>query len=140
MNETLNDLAKSFILDEDRQQQDIEQSIKEIMKFCKIDKNGHVIIDGNVSKKLNLHNKVMLTLSARYLGSKLQEKTGQEVTIKGELSYKDLAEMLKEKPAVIAARLTELKDQKKVKSTSRGVFSIAAYSIPELLNNLKEGD
>ena len=39
MTERLENLEKEFIIDEDIEQEDIQQLISRILKFCKIDKN-----------------------------------------------------------------------------------------------------
>jgi len=98
----LSDLKKEFILDGEIEREDIGGLIERILRFCKIDKQGYVVL---FDKNAKISTKLLLSLSARYLGSKLQQKTGEEVTINETIHYKDLAKMLHEKEAVIAARL-----------------------------------
>ena len=86
---------------------------------------------------LTIPQKIMLALSARYLANKLQQKLGRESSIMEISNAKELADMLKEKEAVIAARLKDLKDAKKVISPNRGVFKIAPYAIKDFIAELE---
>jgi DNA-binding transcriptional ArsR family regulator len=128
------ELEKQFILTEDMEQEDLKNLIRRIQKLCKIDNNGYVII-----RKTNLSNvqQILLVLSARYLGNRLQLKLNRDITIFEICKIKELSEMLKVKDAVITARLKELKDKKKVISPDRGEFKIPPYEIKDLLEELE---
>jgi len=130
----LSDLKKEFILDGEIEREDIGGLIERILRFCKIDKQGYVVL---FDKNAKISTKLLLSLSARYLGSKLQQKTGEEVTINETIHYKDLAKMLHEKEAVIAARLKELKDDRMVAAIGPGTYRIEPYSIDKLLAELE---
>ncbi|MFH0832282.1 MAG: hypothetical protein V1900_00975, partial [Candidatus Aenigmatarchaeota archaeon] len=78
MDKELEELEKQFILNEDMAHEDIKDLIKRILKFCKIDNKGFVIIQ---KKKLRIIDKMILVLSARYLANKLQIKQARDVTI-----------------------------------------------------------
>lgn len=140
MSEELENLEKSFILDEDMEHENIKELIEKALKYCKIDKNGFVIIDQKTLSSLRIQDKVTLVLIARHLASKLQEKLGREVSIKEEVSAQDLASMLKEKQLVINARMKELKDKKQVIPVSRGTYKIAPYGISPFLKTLEKGE
>jgi hypothetical protein len=135
MTKDLEDLEKQFILNEDMEHEDIKDLVKQILKFCKIDNKGFVIIQ---KFPLIIPQKLMLVLSARYLANKLQYSIGKESTISETSNAKELASMLKEKEAVISARLKDLKDAKKIISTDRGVFKIAPYAIKDFLAELED--
>ncbi|MFA6462012.1 MAG: hypothetical protein WCV90_07140 [Candidatus Woesearchaeota archaeon] len=137
MNKELEDLEKQFILDGDMENEDLKTLIEKLLFFCKIDKNGYVIVDNGSTKKLTTPNGILLVLSARYLASKLQQKLGKESSIKEEVETQEIAQMLKEKPAIVTARLKDLKDQKLVVPVERGTFKIASYAIADLLNKLR---
>jgi hypothetical protein len=130
----LEDLEKQFILNEDMEHEDIKGYITRLIKFCKIDNKGFVIIQ---SSKLRTVDKLLIILSARYLANKLQQKLGKESTIAETVTIKDLANMIKEKDAVIIARLKELKDSKKIVPRGRGIYQIAPYAINDFLNELE---
>jgi len=134
MNEELEKLRKQFIIEEDIEHEDIKQLITRILKFCKIDRNGYVIIH---NKNLRIIDRILLILSARYLGNKLQQKLGKEITIHKEVTNKEIANMLKEKETVITARLKDLKDDAKVIPVRRGVYKVAPYIIDTFLSQLE---
>ncbi|MBU0471131.1 MAG: hypothetical protein KKF65_00775 [Nanoarchaeota archaeon] len=140
MDEELENLEKSFILDEDMEHENIKELIARTLKFCKIDKNGFVIIDQKTLSKLRIQDKVILVLVARHLASKLQEKLGRDVTIKEEVSSQELAHMLKEKQLVVNARMKELKDKKQALPVTRGTYKIAPYGISPFLKSLEPGE
>ena len=137
MNNSLEDLEKSFILDEDMEHKDLNSLIDKIQLFCHVYKNGFVKIDDKIVKILNIPNRVLLVLSARHLANKLQLKLGKEGTIKEEMSSKELAEMLKEKQLVINARLKDLKDKKQIVPIERGTYKVASYTIITFLSELE---
>ncbi len=134
MTDKLEDLEKQFIMNEDMEHEDIAILISHILKFCKVDNKGFVLVN---DKKLKIANRVLLILSARYLGNKLQQKRGKEVTITESMTAKELAGMLKEKDTVIIARLKDLKDDSKVIPQDRGVYKVAPYAIADFLTELE---
>jgi len=136
MTEQLENLEKEFIIDEDMEQEDIQQLISRIIKFCKIDKNGYVVIhDKNL--KLKLIDKILLILSARYLGNRLQQKLNRDITINDQVNNKEISNMLREKNQVVNARLKDLKDERKVIPVRRGVYKIAPHVIDQVLSALE---
>lgn len=134
MTKELEDLEKQFILNEDMEHEDIKDLVSRILRFCKIDSNGFVVIQ---KSGLIIPQKIMLILSARYLANKLQEKLGRENNISEKVSAKELSSMLKEKDPVIIARLKDLKDAKKVLSSERGVYKITPYAIKDFLKEVE---
>jgi len=134
MTKELEDLEKQFILNEDMEHEDIKELISRILKFCKIDNNGFVMIH---NARLTIPNKILLILSARYLANKLQQKLGKEIKISDYVSAKELSNMMKEKDTVIIARLKDLKDAKKIISQDRGVYKVASYAIKDFLTELE---
>jgi len=130
----LSDLRKEFILDSEAEHADIGNLISRILRFCKIDKQGYVVLSNRDAK---ISTKIMLVLASRYLGSKLQQKTGEEVSINESIHYRDLAKMLREKEAVIAARLKELKDDRKIVAVDAGTYRIEPYAIEQLLGEIE---
>ena len=135
MTERLEDLEKEFIIDEDMEQEDIQQLISRILKFCKIDKNGYVVI---YDKNLKLIDKILLILSARYLGNRLQQKLNRDITINDQVNNKEISNMLREKDIVVNARLKDLKDERKVILIRRGIYKIAPHVIDQVLSALEE--
>ena len=135
MTEQLENLEKEFIIDEDMEQEDIQQLISRIIKFCKIDKNGYVVI---YDKNLKLIDKILLILSARYLGNRLQQKLNRDITINDQVNNKEISNMLREKDIVVNARLKDLKDERKVIPIRRGIYKIAPHVIDQVLSALEE--
>ncbi|MFH2020150.1 MAG: hypothetical protein ABIJ34_01985 [archaeon] len=140
MSEDLENLEKSFILDDDMEHENIKELIQKIQLYCRIDKNGFVVIDDKVKTKLIIPDRVTLVMAARHLANRLQQKLGKEPTIKEDVPSQELADMLKEKRAVIDARLKDLKDKKEVLPVSRGVYKIAPYTIPPFLKRIEKGE
>jgi hypothetical protein len=136
MDKELENLEKSFILDEDMEHENIKELIGNIQKYCKIDKNGCVRLEPDV-QSIKIRDKIMLILSARHLANNLQKKRSKDVTIGEEVASKELADMLKEKPLVINARLKDLKDDGSVLQISRGMYKVAPYSIKKFLNEIE---
>lgn len=134
MTEELQDLEKQFIMDDDMEHNDIKKLIEQVLHFCRIDNNGFVIIQ---KTNLIMPQKILLVLTARHLANKLQEKLGREKVISEIVTATELSNMLKEKNAVILARLKELKDAKKVISADRGIYKIAPYIINDFLVELE---
>ncbi len=135
MAENFKELEKHFIVEDDIEHETIKQLISQILNFCKVDKNGYVIIFNKNFKKID---KILLILSARYLGNRLQQELGKEVTIQEEVTNIEIANILKEKQTIVSARLKDLKDDRKVFSVRRGVYKVAPYVIAKFLNKLEE--
>ena len=134
MSKDLEDLEKQFILDADLEHEDIKSLTSRVLKLCKIDTKGFVMIQ---KSNLTIPERILLALSARFLANKLQQKLGRESAIEETCTTKELADMLSEKGTVVTARLKELKDAKKVLSPSRGVFKVAPYEIRDILDELE---
>jgi len=132
MTEHLEELERSFIMDQSAEHNDLPGLIRQLQVFCKIDRNGHVLIEDN-AKKLAIRDRIMLVLSARHLASRLQEKLKKDITIPEEVHSSIIANILKENPAVVAARLKDLKDEHNVIAIKRGTYKIAPYKIQAFL-------
>lgn len=135
MTEELEDIEKQFILNEDMEHEDIEEFIKRILSFCKIDSKGFVRIQ---KPDLIIPQKIMLVLSARYLANKLQEKLGKKDSISEKVSAEELSNMLRSKKSVIVARVKDLKDSNKLNSPSKGTYQVSPYAIEDFLDELEK--
>jgi hypothetical protein len=138
MSEELKNIEKDFILDEDMEHRNLKSLVTRTMKLCKTDKVGTVIIDANILLDMIIPQRIMCVLTARRLANQLQGKVGSEVTIMEDVGYKELACMIHENPAVVAARLKELKDKKQVLQISRGIYRIAPYAIESFLKQMED--
>lgn len=136
--ETLEDLRKKFIMDADAEQTNIEQLISRLSKFCKVDKNGYIFVDDKLLlQKLTIRDKIMLALSARYLANRLQEKLGLAPTISAEVSSDELTRFFSDKKDVIQARAKELKDDGKILSKDRGIYSVYPFQIEDFVASIE---
>ena len=135
MAENLEDLEKKFILNEDMEHEDIGSLTNRILRFCKVDNKGFVIIE---KMNLKIADKVMLVLSARYLANRLQQKLGKEPTISEVSNAGEIAKILREKETIIAARLNDLKIAKKIISPKRGIFKVASYEVEKFIKGIEE--
>lgn len=134
MTSEFEDLARQFILNEDLEDKDIKDLVTRILKFCKIDSKGFVIIHDT---KLRTYDKIHLVLCAKYLANRLQLKSGKEVTIQESAHIKEITNILRENDAVVAARLKDLKDAKKVLPQDKGVYKAAPYAINDFIIKLE---
>lgn len=130
----LEDLEKQFILKEDMEYEDIKELVSRLVKFCQIDDKGFVVIK---EPNLIIPKKIMLILSARYLANKIQQKLGRENIISEEVTAKELSDMLRKKDSVIIARIKDLKDDKKIVSTQRGIYKVTSYSVKDFIVKLE---
>lgn len=131
---SLEELRKNFIMDEDAEQLNVERLIERLSKFCKIDINGYLFVnDKSIIQKLTIKDKIMLALSARFLANKLQEKLGQTPTISAEVSSEELTKFFSDKKEVIQARAKELKDDGKILVKERGSYAIYPFQIDDFI-------
>ena len=114
--------------------EDVGNLTNRILKFCKIDNKGFVIIE---KMSLKVADKILLVLSAKYLANRLQQKLNRKITISEISSAGEIAKILKEKETVIAARLNDLKGAKKIISPERGSFKVAPYEIEKFIGELE---
>lgn len=133
--EELEKIEKEFIVEDDLEYEKIKQLASRILNFCKIDKNGYVII---FRKNLKTVDKILLIFCARCLGNKLQQKLGREITIREEVSNREIANILKEKENVVSARINELRKDKKIICVKRGIHKVAPHIIEEFLTKLEK--
>src|SRR3989344_6375101 len=134
MTEELEKLEKEFILSEDMEHEDIKGLIQKILGLWKIDNKGFVVIN---KSQLRVKDKIMLVLSARHLANKLQQKLGRGELISEEVPIKDVASTIREKDNVVAARLSDLKDEGKVVASAKGVYKVAPYAIKQFLSEME---
>jgi len=128
-------LEKEFILDEDIEHKELDTLIRRMLKFCKVDKKGFVIIPN--AKKLIVLDRILLVLGARNLANKLQIVIGQESTIKKEVTIDELENILKEKREVILARIKDLRDNGSIETPEKGVYTAAIHAVKSLLEKIE---
>lgn len=133
--ESYEEIGKKFILEEDMKHENLKELIGRIMEFAKVDSKGYVLIID--SKKLRIVDKIMIVLITRYLANKLQKELQKKISIKEEVSIKEFEDMLKEKKAVIAARLKDLRKDKKIIDIKKGLYKVSPYSVEEYIEYLE---
>ncbi len=77
----LEELKKKFILTDDLEKMSVESLIEKLLPFCQVEQSGFVVISEIVRSKLTIREKILLTLVARFLANRLQEKSGTVTTI-----------------------------------------------------------
>jgi DNA-binding transcriptional ArsR family regulator len=137
MTKELEELEQQFISNNDIEREDVKRLIEDIMRYCKIDKNGFVII---LNQDIAISDKILLILSAKYLANKLQRILGKEPSISEKSDATELANMIRVKKPVVAARLKELKDRNQVISNEKGIYRILPHATKLVLNKLKEDE
>ncbi|MEK6937181.1 MAG: phage head-tail connector protein [Nanoarchaeota archaeon] len=135
----LQNLKNKFLIDEDAELENIEHLIDRFSEFVKVDLGGHVVFkDKNLRSNLTIPEKILVVIAARFLASKLQEKLKGEVTISPTVDAGEITKFINVQKTVVAARLKELKDERKILSPRTGVFSIAPYNIDSIIIRLEE--
>jgi hypothetical protein len=74
----LEELRKQFIVDEGAIKSRLEALVTKALLYCKIDKNGHVLI---TNTKLSAKDQLLLVLAARSIASELDGSIPPTVTI-----------------------------------------------------------
>lgn len=129
MSDPLDSLRHRFIVDEDSYEEErLKDDIEKLLKYCKISKNGHVLI---TAKNLLDKNKVGVIIFARYLGNKLEKIITETITA-GEIA-KD-ARMEK---ASVNARGKELVDDGFASRPETGTYKANPGRIQEFLDSLE---
>ena len=119
-------------MDEDFEKVNIEELTKRLLKFCKLDKNGRIFItDKELIQKLTIKDKILITLSARYLANKLDSN------IQPAVSSEEIARFFSDKKEVIYARAKELKDDGKISIKERGTYLIYPFQIDDFITYLE---
>ncbi len=135
--EDLEQIEKQFIIGSDAENEDFINLMRRVINYAKVDKNGYVIINEVINRKITLQDKILLILTVRYLASKLQEKLEKDITISAEVSAEELAKMAKSTKNVMFARVTELKTARKlISGNTKGSYVILDYHIKDFLNKL----
>ncbi|MFQ6084300.1 MAG: hypothetical protein ACE5KE_09655 [Methanosarcinales archaeon] len=124
----IEELKKKFIISpEEYDKSLLSEQIEIVLKFCRVDPNGRVLVD-----KLNLTNKekVKLVLVARFLASKLDSNISAEVGVD------DISENVNISPHQARARISEIVREGFATTKERGSYLVTPYKIDAWLFNL----
>jgi hypothetical protein len=121
------DLKKQFFVDDDVLKARLEALVSKAQKYCKIDKQGQVmIIDTALSRK----DQVMLTLAARSIAAQLDPKISADVNIS------DIARSTGLAPNQVRARGNEFVKNRIAESPERGIYRATPHKIEAFLDSL----
>ena len=124
----IEDLKKDFIVDaKEFETEDIVESVKLILKYCKIDSNGNIHL---MNHDLTQSEKISIALTARFLANKIQN------SIDSKVSVEELSAALNMEPNTVSARLTELTQGKVVNRIEEGTYAIASFHIKRFFKEL----
>lgn len=125
----MEDLKKKFIVDEKvYEKEKIPEQINRILKYCKITKEGIVIIEKN---SFTLKENIALILIARFLANKLDENIPSEMGIE-----EIVASMKTNNRDSLITRTKELVDDNLAKRTSKGRHQIVPFYVDSILDKL----
>ena len=124
----MEELKKKFIVEEKLDGKRVASYIERILPFCKISKDGLVIID---EKGIVTLQQVQLALVARFLANYLDQN------ISATVSNKELSTSLNLPEDQIAARLKELRDARFALSEGKGMHQVNPLQIEEFIQELE---
>jgi hypothetical protein len=125
----LEELKKKFIVEENLEGKKLEDFVKRILPFCKITKDGEVIIE---IEKPTTTEKVKLALVAKKLASHLDSN------ISPETNFDTLSKSLDIPRDQVKARLKELTDEKFALRVDRGKYKANPLKIGKFLSDIEK--
>jgi hypothetical protein len=125
----MNDLKKRFIVDDDLEKQKTESYVERLLPFCKVTKNGNIILDDKVTTSLD---KVKTALVGRFLANKI------EPSIPAEVTAEELSKNLDIPKDQIYARLKDLKKAKVAVNSQKGGYEAKPLEIGKVLDELEK--
>jgi phage regulator Rha-like protein len=124
----MEELKKKFIVEEKLDEKRVINYTERILPFCKISKDGMVIIE---NKELKTVQQIQLALVARFLANYLDKN------ITTEISNKELSNSLNVPENQIAARMKELRESKFVIPVKIGLHQVNPLQIEKFLIELE---
>jgi len=124
----MEELKKKFIVEEKLDEKRVTNYIERILPFCKISKDGLVIIE---AKGMTSLQQVKLALVARFLANYLDKN------IPAEISSGELSTSLTIPEDQIGARLMELREAKFAISVRKGVHQVNPLQIEKFIGELE---
>jgi hypothetical protein len=124
----MEELKKKFIVEEKLDEKRVADYIERILPFCKISKDGMVIIE---TKGLKALHQVKLALVARFLASYLDKN------ISAGISNGELSNSLSIAEDQIAARMKELREDRFAISVKRGLHQVNPLQIERFILELE---
>jgi hypothetical protein len=122
------ELKKKFIVEEKLDEKRVANYIERILPFCKISKDGMVIVE---TKNLKTLQQVKLALVARFLANYLDKN------IPAEMGNGELSNSLSIPEDQIAARIKELREGKFAISVKRGLHQANPLQIERFMIELE---
>jgi vacuolar-type H+-ATPase subunit F/Vma7 len=127
----MEDLKNSFIVDENEfTKEKIPQQIKSILRYCKVSKDGKVLLEKN---NFTLRENLKIILVARFLANKLDESISSEVSID-----EIVASMGTNNKESLTTRMKEVVDENVAKRVSSGTYLIIPFYIESILEKLEK--
>jgi len=126
----MEELRKKFIVEEKLDERRVTNYIERTLPFCKISKEGQVILEVKVTSL----QQVKLALVARFLANYLDK------SITAEISNHELSTSLNIPEDQIAARLGDLREEKFATSVRKGVSQVNPLQIERFIVELESKD
>jgi hypothetical protein len=125
----LEELRKKFIVEENLEGKKLEEYVKRALPFCKMTKNGEVIIE---IENATSTEKLKLALVAKLLASHLDKN------ISSETNFDNLSKSLDIPRDQVIARLKELKDNKFALRVDKGKYKLNPLKIGKFLSQMEK--
>lgn len=127
--DNISELKKMFIVGkEEYEMSKLENHIKLISRYCKIDDQGDAHIE---SDKLNNKEKIKLVLVARFLANKLEKNIPEEVPVEA------VAKAVHIDEHQARARLSDLTSEAFARQVNRGVYMVLPHKIDYFIDFLQ---
>lgn len=124
----MEELKKKFIVEEKLDEKRVTDYIERILPFCKISKDGRVIVE---TKGLKTLQQIKLALVARFLANYLDKN------MPAEMSNGELSDSLSIPKDQIAARMKELREDKFAIPVKRGLHQVNPLQIERFMVELE---
>jgi hypothetical protein len=125
-----NDIKNLLIVDEDNySKQMMEESVKKLIKYAKISKNGDIII---LDSSLSPDDKLRIALVLRFIAHTFDDAIPETITLK------ELANLLSERLEAVGSRLSQImKKENFAKKVNKGVYIVQHFVIDKFLTDLE---
>lgn len=128
-----NDIKNLLIIDDNNHsKQIIEEFVKKLIKYAKINKNGDIIILDN---SLSPDDKLRIALVLRFIAHTFDNNILETITLK------ELSNLLSERLEAVGSRLSKIvKNENFAKKVKKGVYVVQYFVIDKFLNDLENKD
>jgi hypothetical protein len=133
---SLVDLEKKLVKSENLELQELDTLVTGVSRYCVLSGEGFARIQPIENLTFSDKDRIHLVLSARYLGSKVQELLSKDQSINAVVSNDELANYLRMKLKIVNARVSDLRKEGSVKDVGKARYVVMQHSIEPLVKKL----